>query len=159
MRLLVTTPMSVLVNADDVRHVRAEDETGAFGVLPGHADFITVLSVSVITWRNHRDEEHHVAVRGGVLTVRDGDLVEIATREAVGEDTLRQLGQVVLERFREEVQAEEESRISATRLHLAAIRQLQRYLESGRQRVPQPLSPTLGRSTVKSGPPGEGEAA
>ncbi|MGH9579809.1 MAG: F0F1 ATP synthase subunit epsilon [Terriglobales bacterium] len=159
MRLLVVTPMSVVVDESDVRHVRAEDGTGAFGILPGHADFITVLAVSVITWRNHSDEEHHVAVRGGVLTVRDGDLVEVASREAVGEDTFRRLGQAVLVRFREEVKVEEESRISATRLHLAAIRQLQRYLESGRQPMPQgpPLAP--GAVAARGGPPGEGEMA
>lgn len=157
MRLLVTTPIAVIVDARDVRHVRAEDETGSFGILPEHADFITVLAVSVITWRDHRDEEHFVAVRGGVLTVRGGDLVEVATREAVGEETLRRLGQAVLARFREETETEEESRVSATRLHLAAIRQLQRYLESGRQPVPQGPPPALGSSTSKSGPPGEGE--
>jgi F-type H+-transporting ATPase subunit epsilon len=151
MRLLVTTPLSVVLDAADVRHVRAEDETGAFGILPGHADFITVLAVSVITWRNHDGEEHHVAVRGGVLTVRDGDLVEVATREAVGEETLRRLGRAVLERFREAMQAEEESRVSATRLHLAAIRQLQRYLESGRRSLPQGRPPTPGMATLKDG--------
>lgn len=137
MRLLVTTPMSIILDAQDVRHVRADDETGAFGILPGHADFITCLTVSVITWRNEADQEHHVAVRGGILTVRGGNLVEVATREAVGEDTLRQLGRSVLERFREEAHAEEKWRVSATRLHLAAIRQLQRYLESGRRTVPR----------------------
>jgi F-type H+-transporting ATPase subunit epsilon len=151
--------MSVVVNASDVRYVRAEDETGSFGILAGHADFITVLAVSVITWRSHKDDEHYVAVRGGVLTVRDGDLVEVATREAVGEDTLHQLGRTVLERFREEVDAEEESRVSATRLHLAAIRQLQCYLESGRRPVPQGAAPMLGRSTGRGGPPGRGEDA
>jgi len=159
MRLLVTTPLAVIVDAMRVRHVRAEDETGAFGILPGHADFVTALTVSVITWRNDRDEEHHVAVRGGVLTVRDGSLVDVATREAVGEDTLRKLGRAVLERFREESRAEEEWRVSVARLHLAAIRQLQRYLESGRQPVPRgfPLAP--GASTTGGGPPGEGEVA
>ena len=157
MRLLVTTPMSVIVDAEDVRHVRADDETGAFGILPGHANFVTVLTVSVITWRNHLDEEHYVAVRSGVLTVRDGNFVEIATREAVGEDTLRRLGGAVLERFREEAHAEEASRVSATRLHLAAIRQLQRYLESGRQPIPQGPPPALGASTARGGLPGAGE--
>lgn len=157
MRLLVTTPVSVVAEVEDVRHVRAEDETGAFGVLPGHADFITVLAVSVVTWRDRGDEEHHIAVRGGVLTVRDGSLVEIATREAVGEDTLRQLGQAVLERFRDEAQAEEESRVSATRLHLAAIRQLQRYLESGHQPVPRGLPPTVGAPVPEGSLTGEGE--
>jgi F-type H+-transporting ATPase subunit epsilon len=159
MRLLVTTPMSVVVDVDDVKHVRAEDETGALGILPGHADFITVLSVSVITWRNHFDEEHHVAVRGGVLTVNDGRLVEVATREAVGERTLRQLGRSVLERFREEVQAEEESRTSATRLHLAAIRQLQRYLESGHRPAHAEPPSALGLSATRGGSLGEGDDA
>ncbi len=151
MRLIVTTPMALVVEADDVRHVRAEDETGAFGILPGHADFVTVLDVSVISWRNHADENHHVAVRGGVLTVRDGSLVEVATRDAVGEDTLRKLGDAVLTRFRDEAKAEEDSRVSSARLHLAAIRQLQRYLEAGRSTIPQappapgePRGPTVG---------------
>lgn len=156
MRLLVTTPLSVIVD-DEARHVRAEDETGAFGILPRHADFITTLDISVITWRDQSDQEHHIAVRGGVLTVRDGNLVEVATREAVGEDTLRRLGRAVLERFREEEQAEAQSRVSATRLHLAAIRQLQRYLEAGRQPVPQGLPPTMASSVSRGGPPGEGE--
>lgn len=157
MRLLVTTPTSVVADVQDVRYVRAEDETGAFGVQPGHAGFITVLTVSVITWRNRNGDEHHVAVRGGVLTVRDGDLVEVATREAVGEDTLASLGRAVLERFREEAHAEEESRVSVTRLHLAAIRQLRRYLDAGRQPVPIGSPPSLGVSAQRGGPPGEGE--
>lgn len=157
MRLLVTTPVSIVVDAGDVSHVRAEDETGAFGILPGHSDFITVLSISVITWRDDRDKEHHVAVRGGVLTVRNGNFVEIATREAVGEETLQQLGKAVLERFREEAQTEEQWRVSAARLHLAAIRQVQRYLESGRQSTPQGLPPKLGTRTPRDGVSGESE--
>lgn len=157
MRLLVTTPMSVVVAVEGVRHIRAEDETGAFGILPGHADFITVLSISVITWRDENDVEHHAAVRGGVLTVRDGDVVEVATREAVGEDTLRELGDAVLARFHEEAETEVESRVSARRLQLAAIRQLQRYLETARQTVPQGPPPAAGGSAARGGPPGEGE--
>ncbi|MFT5182098.1 MAG: F-type H+-transporting ATPase subunit epsilon [Alphaproteobacteria bacterium] len=158
MRLLVTTPISVVVDEGGVSYVRAEDETGAFGVLPGHADFVTALSVSVITWRNRSDEEHHVALRGGVLMVRDGNLVEVATREAVGEDTLQRLGGAVLTRFREEVQAEAESRISATRLHLATIRQLQRYLEAGRQLVPQGSPTQMGVAAARGQRPETGGA-
>jgi len=158
MRLLVTTPMSVIVDVENVTHVRAEDETGAFGIQQGHADFITALMVSVITWRNHTDEQHHIAVRGGVLMVRDGDLVQVATRDAVGEDMLSQLGDAVLERFRDDAAAEEKSRLSAARLHLAAIRQLQRYLESGRQPIiPQGSPPSLGAPTARDSLPGEGK--
>jgi len=158
MRLLVTTPMSVVVDEADVRHVRAEDDTGAFGVLPHHADFVTVLSASVITWGNGSGAEHHVAVRGGILTVRGGDLVEVATREAVGEATLRRLGEAVLERFQEEVEAEEESRISAARLHIAAIRQIQHYLESGRQSVLTGRPPTGAPTPLGEGSFGKGDS-
>ena len=49
MRLIVTTPLAVIADASDITHLRAEDETGAFGILPGHADFLTALSVSVAT--------------------------------------------------------------------------------------------------------------
>lgn len=51
MRLLITTPGAVAVDHADVAAVRAEDETGEFGVLPHHADFVTVLTTSVVGWR------------------------------------------------------------------------------------------------------------
>jgi len=153
MRLMVATPLRVVVDADRVTHVRAEDETGSFGILPGHADLVTVLTVSVISWLNHNDEEHHIAVRGGVLTVRDGSLVEVATRDAVGEDTLRALGDAVLARFRSDARAETESRVSSARLHVAAMRQMQRYLEAGRS----PVHPTVApRQTARLGPHDDG---
>ena len=41
-------PRVTLVRADGVTAVRAEDESGAFGVLPGHADLMTVLPPSVV---------------------------------------------------------------------------------------------------------------
>ncbi|MEZ5556930.1 MAG: F0F1 ATP synthase subunit epsilon [Pseudomonadales bacterium] len=158
MRLLVTTPTELVVDASDVHHVRGEDETGAFGILPGHADFLTVLAISVISWRNGDGNTHHVAVRGGVLTVRDGSQVEVATREAVGEDTLQRLGDAVLQRFRDEAVAESESRVGTTRLHLATIRQLQRFLESDRQPRPLGAPPDLEAGMLRRSPPGEGEA-
>jgi F-type H+-transporting ATPase subunit epsilon len=147
MRLLVTTPMAVILDRDDAVYVRAEDETGAFGILSGHADFMTVLSISVITWRDAAGAQHYVAVRGGVLTVRDGDLIEVATRDAVVDENLRTLDTSILTRFREDAEAEEQSRVSATRLHLAAIRQIQRYLQAGRQTVPQGIPPSFGEAS------------
>jgi F-type H+-transporting ATPase subunit epsilon len=40
MRLRIVTPMRLIVETDDIVSLRAEDETGAFGILPGHADFL-----------------------------------------------------------------------------------------------------------------------
>ena len=55
----VATPLAIIAEADDVAHLRAEDETGAFGILPGHADFLTALSISVASWRDRTGAEHH----------------------------------------------------------------------------------------------------
>jgi len=137
MKLVVTTPLAIAVDASDVAHLRAEDETGAFGILPGHADFLTALSVSVATWRDRAGSEHHVAVRGGMLQVLGGETITIATREAVVSDDLTRLQTEVLTAFKRETEEEKSARTDAQRLYLAAIRQINRFLKSeGRPAMP-----------------------
>lgn len=137
MRLQVITPLEIAVDADDVASLRAEDSTGAFGILSHHADFVTDLALSVVTWFDQAGAEHRIAVRGGVLRVERGELVQIATRQAIGGDTLEALGAAVLQKLREEAQAESEARVSTTRMYVGLIRQMERYLEAGRGFVPQ----------------------
>lgn len=132
MRLSIGTPLAIVVDVDDVAHLRAEDETGAFGILPGHAGFLTALAVSVVTWRDRRGVEHHVAVRGGMLEVRDGDSIAVATREAVRSDDLHQLESEVLTAFRRGLEEDQAARTDAQRLYLAAIRQICCFLRSER---------------------------
>ena len=132
MRLTVTTPLAIVVEADDVVHLRAEDETGAFGILPSHADFLTALSVSVVSWRDVHGAEHHVAVRGGMLEVQGGNGIAIAAPEAVRGDELPELETEVLARFRRQLSEEQAARGDAQRLYLAAIRQIVRYLRMER---------------------------
>jgi F-type H+-transporting ATPase subunit epsilon len=31
--------------------LRAEDASGSFGILPGHAPFLTALAISIVSWR------------------------------------------------------------------------------------------------------------
>lgn len=144
MRLIITTPSAVMVDTPDVASLRAEDESGAFGILEHHADFLTVLAVSVVIWRDTHGAEHYTAVRGGVLAIMDGTTIEIATREAVVSDDLQTLETEVLRRFREEIGAEQASRIAAARLQLAVIRQICRYLEPESARG-APAVPRIGR--------------
>jgi F-type H+-transporting ATPase subunit epsilon len=132
MKLLITTPLAIIVSASDVVHVRAEDETGAFGILTGHADFLTALSISVATWKDQTGSEHHVAVRGGMLQVLSGDTITIAAREAIVSDDLARLQTEVLTAFRREAEEEKSARTDAQRLYLAAIRQINRFLNSER---------------------------
>ncbi|MCW5745077.1 MAG: F0F1 ATP synthase subunit epsilon [Alphaproteobacteria bacterium] len=128
MKLSVSTPLAIVVEADDVTHVRAEDATGAFGILPGHADFLTTLAVSVASWRDRDGGEHHVAVRGGVLQISGGRTIAIASREAVPGDDLHLLETEVIGRFNRQIADEQAARTDARRLYLAAIRQIYRHL-------------------------------
>ena len=132
MRLIVSTPLAVVLDTDNVAHVRAEDASGAFGILLRHADFLTTLAVSVLTWRDTQGREHHVAVRGGMLAVRGGDLVSVATPEAVAGDDLQRLETDVLSAFRRQLSDEQADSARSQRLHLAAIRQIVRFLRPQR---------------------------
>lgn len=142
MRLTVSTPTAIIADVEDVRHVRAEDETGAFGILPGHTDLVTVLPVSVVTWRDEDGREGFVLVRQGVMTVREGSRVEVAARGGYRDDELHGLSETVLEELRRADDDEHVTRTSDTRLHLATMRQVERVLraERGDEAVPPRLS-------------------
>jgi F-type H+-transporting ATPase subunit epsilon len=136
MRLEVTTPFATVLRTDEAVHVRAEDATGAFGILPGHADFLTVLEVSVLSWRDSQHRERFVAVRGGMLSVREGRSVSVATPEAVAGEDLRRLEADVLTRFQRQRDEERAAHTADQRLQLAAIRQIMRLLRPERANAP-----------------------
>jgi F-type H+-transporting ATPase subunit epsilon len=128
MRLLITTPTSVVVDEQNVTAVRAEDETGSFGILDRHAEFLTALTLSVVSWRGVQDRLRFCAVRRGVLSVMHGTEVSIATREAVVGNDLAHLGRVVLTQFREALEAERAARTESLRLQMQAVRRIVHYL-------------------------------
>ncbi|WP_031404800.1 F0F1 ATP synthase subunit epsilon [Thiomonas sp. FB-Cd] len=136
MRLRIVTPLSVVVDDDGVTALQAEDASGSFGILPHHADFLTSLSVSVVSWRRGEASARFCAVRHGVLTVTGGHDVAIATREAVVAEDLGTLDQSVLERFRAELDAQRTEHVESTRLQLQAIRQIMRHLRPDGPRTP-----------------------
>lgn len=123
MRLTVTTPLDIVVDEEGVTSLRAEDASGGFGIRPGHADFLTTLTVSVISWTAADGARRHCAVKGGALTVEGGQTVAVSTRAAITGD-LPHLAETVLAQFRAEEDAERTEHVEATRLHLQAIRQI-----------------------------------
>lgn len=122
MSLRIVTPLAVVVDQTAIR-LRATDASGSFGILPGHADFLTRLAVSVVTWVTPDGAAHFCAVRGGALTVRAGR-VAIATREAVTGDDLERLDREVLSRFRANLDEERVEHVETTRLQLHVMRQM-----------------------------------
>lgn len=128
MRLLITTPTAIVVDESGVTSVRAEDDSGSFGILRGHENLLTALRLSIVSWHGLAAHPHYCAVRRGVLSVMGGSEIAIATREAIPGDDLDRLEQVVLSRFRERGELERASRTENLQLQTRAIRQIVRYL-------------------------------
>jgi F-type H+-transporting ATPase subunit epsilon len=145
-KLRITMPTTLVAEFDGVLHVRAEDASGAFGILRAHADFLTVLETSVVSWRRAGGAEGHCAVRGGVLMVSGGERIAIATRDAVLGDDLVHLESEVLEAFRRKSSEEQTARAGSARLQLAAMRRIFDYLRPEREaRGRPPLGLRAGR--------------
>lgn len=123
--LVLSSLGTVLVDAAGVRSVRAQDATGSFGLWPGHEDLLVVLSVGLLSWRDAQDAWHWCAVRSGVLTLRRGCDLQIASREAVLGNDPAQLESTVLEQLRQRQQTEEHARRESHQIEVQLLRQLQ----------------------------------
>jgi F-type H+-transporting ATPase subunit epsilon len=74
--LEVATPTRLVVG-DVVDEVVVPGSEGYFGVLPGHAPFLTTLGIGELTYRKGRDE-FHLAVAGGFAEVRNDKVIILA---------------------------------------------------------------------------------
>jgi F-type H+-transporting ATPase subunit epsilon len=79
LQLELATPTRLLVSTQ-VDEVVAPGTEGYFGVLPGHAAFLTTLGAGELTYRRGR-EEHRLAVIGGFAEV-SGERVIILAEDA-----------------------------------------------------------------------------
>jgi F-type H+-transporting ATPase subunit epsilon len=132
MRLRITTPLSIVIDEDAVEIVSAEDPSGGFAIQPHHADFLTTLSVGVVSWKSSGGVLHYCAVHGGVLSITGGQEVAVTTSEAIPGDDLDTLDQAILDRFGAEAEAERSDRVDSTKLQLRAIREMVSHLRPGR---------------------------
>jgi F-type H+-transporting ATPase subunit epsilon len=130
--LTISTPMSILVDVQAIVALRAEDDSGSFGILPHHADFLTVLTPSVLRWRGADHVEQFCAVEEGVLRVSQGCRVSIACRNGVLGDTLAALEARIAAAHAKQLDSARTARVEQTRLHAQAVRQLLRYLRPNR---------------------------
>jgi F-type H+-transporting ATPase subunit epsilon len=132
MRLTIVTPLAVVVD-EDIDSLRAEDASGSFGLLEGHAPFLTALAISILSWKRS-EGEGFCAVRGGALTVSAKSHIAIATREAVAGDDLATLDAEVLSRFQSEADQERIEHVETTRLQMHVIRRMISRLRPGANR-------------------------
>ena len=131
LHLSIATPEASVVSVEGVRSVRAMDESGSFGLRPGHADLLTALPASVVRWCEADGTMRYCAVRGGVLTLSGGRHLAIACREAFCGERLDRLEAQVAAMRESQGEAERKARVAQTQLHARAVRQLMRYLRPG----------------------------
>ena len=84
MKLEVVTPYSKVVDME-VEEVTATGKLGEFGVLPGHAPFLTSLKIGELVYKNNGVSEH-LALNWGYFEVRDDKvIVLVETAEAAAD--------------------------------------------------------------------------
>ena len=96
MRLEIATPTRQLVSAE-ADEVVAPGSEGYFGVLPGHAPFLTTLGSGEVSYRHGR-EEGHLAVIGGFAEVQDDRVMILAETAERPEEIDRERAEQARER-------------------------------------------------------------
>jgi len=88
----VVTP--VKITEKDIRHIRLKDETGFFGIMKGHTDFLTVIEPSLCYYTDAGGKEFFLAVDGGILKVRKS-IVSLTSREVYESTDAGKLAEII----------------------------------------------------------------
>jgi F-type H+-transporting ATPase subunit epsilon len=91
-KLNIVTPKQILER--EITYIRFKDETGFFGILKGHIDFLTVLVPSLCYYRDITDREIFLAVDRGILNVREG-VVFLTSREVFESEDAERLSEKI----------------------------------------------------------------
>ncbi|PYM34749.1 MAG: F0F1 ATP synthase subunit epsilon [Candidatus Rokuibacteriota bacterium] len=123
--LEIATPMRLVV-AETVDEVVAPGIAGYFGVLPGHAPFLTTLGIGEVTYRVGQDE-HYLALAGGFAEVRNDKVIVLADTAERPEEIDRGRAERARERAERRLSAvTSEETIDYTRAAAALARALAR---------------------------------
>jgi len=124
LNLTISTPLQIIQRAENIHSFRAQDESGSFGIMPGHVPLLTVLRACVIRWRQKSGAWSFCALRGGVLTIKDGNDIRIACRKGILGSDLTALESSVKSQFEAEAEAARTARLQLARMHAQAIRKI-----------------------------------
>ena len=75
-----------------------EDATGSFGILPGHARFMTVMGFSLARFRVREEPWRYLALPGGLVYFA-GDRLRITTRRYYRGDDFGRISQELYEQM------------------------------------------------------------
>lgn len=128
--LEVATPTRLAV-AEVVDEVVVPGSNGYFGVLPGHAPFLSTLGVGALTYRIGRDERH-LAVAGGFAEVRNDKVIVLADTAELPEEIDRERAERARERAERRLAGRSPDDVDYARAAAALARALARLQVAGR---------------------------
>ena len=130
LQLEIATPMRLVV-ADAVDEVVAPGSEGYFGVLRGHAPFLTTLGIGELTYRKGRDE-YHLALAGGFAEVRNDKVIVLADAAERPDEIDRERAERARQRAEQRLGGRTQEDLDYARCSAALIRALTRLHVAGR---------------------------
>jgi F-type H+-transporting ATPase subunit epsilon len=128
--LEIATPTRQVV-AETVDEVVVPGSEGYFGVLPGHAPFLTTLGIGEITYRSGR-EEYHLMAAGGFAEVRNDKVIILLDIGERPDEIDRARAERARERAERRLAGRTQEDVDYTRALAALMRALARLLVTGR---------------------------
>lgn len=77
-----------------IKAIRLKDETGFFGIMKGHINFVTALVPSLCYYLDENDREVFLAVDGGIVSIKEG-MMTITSREIFESDDAEKLSEII----------------------------------------------------------------
>jgi F-type H+-transporting ATPase subunit epsilon len=130
--LEVATPTRLVVG-ETVDEVVAPGIEGYFGVLPGHAPFLTTLGIGELTYRQGR-EEHRLAVAGGFAEVRNDKVIILTDTAETPEEIDRARAERAKERAERRLAGRTQEEVDYVRCQSALARAVTRLSVAARGR-------------------------
>jgi F-type H+-transporting ATPase subunit epsilon len=91
-KLKIVTPLKTFERV--TKYIRLKDETGFFGIMKDHIDFLTILVPSLGYYIDINDREVFLAVNGGVLSVKERVTI-LTSREVFESENAEKLSEII----------------------------------------------------------------
>ena len=128
--LEIATPLRLAVS-ETVNEVVVPGIEGYFGVLPGHAPFLTTLGIGEVMYRVGLDG-HYLAVSGGFAEVRNDKVIVLADTAERPEEIDRARAERARERAEQRLSGRSQEDVDFARAAAALARALARLQVAGR---------------------------
>ena len=126
----IATPTRLLVS-ETVDEIVIPGSQGYFGVLPGHAPFLTTVGIGELMYRIGRDE-HYLAVSKGFAEVRNDKVIVLADTAERPQEIDRARAERARDRAERRLAGRTDEEVDYVRALEALARALARIITAGR---------------------------